>query len=66
MMADLVAIQEVAKALSISPWTVRAHLKLGNILAVRCGRRILIHREEIDRVSRQGLPSLKVNATAQK
>jgi excisionase family DNA binding protein len=65
-MTDLMAIQEVAKVLSISPWTVRAHLRRGNIRPVRCGRRVLVHREEVDRVSRQGLPTLGVAAKAAK
>jgi excisionase family DNA binding protein len=58
-MADLKAINEAAKKLSLSSWTVRAHVRNGNIRAVRCGKRILIHEDELERICRQGLPSLK-------
>jgi excisionase family DNA binding protein len=58
-MPDLNGVNEAATKLSISPWTLRAHLRRGNIRAVRCGKRILIHKDELERISRQGLPSLK-------
>lgn len=58
-MTELVSIVEAAKELSISPWTIRAHLKGGTITPVRCGRRVLIPRNEVDRIAREGLPSLK-------
>jgi len=58
-MPDLNGVNEAATKLSISPWTLRAHLRRGNSRAVRCGKRILIHKDELERISRQGLPSLK-------
>lgn len=58
-MNDLFSIGDVASSLSISPWTVRAHLKQGGIVAVRIGRRVLISKAEVDRLALQGLPSLR-------
>ena len=58
-MTELLSIEHAAKALALSPWTIRAHLKGGTITPVRCGRRVLISRNEVDRIAREGLPSLK-------
>jgi excisionase family DNA binding protein len=55
---ELVSIEETAFALSISPWTVRAHLKQGNIESVPIGRRRMIPRTEIERIAKHGLVSL--------
>jgi excisionase family DNA binding protein len=54
----LVSIEETATALSLSPWTVRAHLTQGNIASVKVGRRRLIPVAEIDRIAQHGLVSL--------
>jgi len=63
-MTELVSIADAAKELSLSPWTIRAHLKRGGtIKAVRCGRRVLIPRKEIERLANEGLPSLSQVAT---
>ena len=42
----------------ISPWTLRKHIKLGNVKVVRIGRRIFLNSDEIRRIQTQGLPSL--------
>ncbi len=57
-MTELLSIVAAAKELSISPWTIRAHMREGSITPVRCGRRVLITRAELDRIVREGLPSL--------
>jgi excisionase family DNA binding protein len=59
---ELLSIEESARNLSVSPWTLRAHIKRGAITVVRCGKRILISRAEIARIAREGLPSLSVTA----
>ena len=41
-----------------SPWTLRAHIRAGNIRVTRLGNRVFISAEELDRVAREGLPSL--------
>jgi excisionase family DNA binding protein len=56
---ELLSIEEAARNLSVSPWTLRAHVKLGRIAIVRCGRRVLISRAEVERIAREGLPSLR-------
>jgi excisionase family DNA binding protein len=55
---ELLSIEESARSLSVSPWTLRAHIKNGKIAIVRCGRRVLISRLEIARIAREGLPAL--------
>jgi excisionase family DNA binding protein len=57
-MTELFSIEEAAKTLSLSPWTLRAHLKRGAIKPVRFGRRVLISRAEVERLAAEGLPSL--------
>lgn len=56
---QLLSIDEAAKTLSVSPWTVRAHVRQGTISVVRCGRRVLIPRAELVRVAQKGLPPLQ-------
>jgi excisionase family DNA binding protein len=51
-------LDEAAEALRCSTWTLRAHLRLGNIESTRIGRLIRISSGEIDRIQRDGLPSL--------
>jgi hypothetical protein len=55
----LCSLPEVAKSLgAISIWTVRKHVTRGNIRVVRLGKRVLVPTEELDRIRRDGLPSL--------
>ena len=44
-----------------SQWTLRKHIALGNIKIVRIGKRIFITEEEIQRIQREGLPSLPMH-----
>ena len=55
---ELIPIAEAARLLSLSPWTIRAHVKLKNIRATRCGRRVMLAKGEIARIRDGGLPSL--------
>ena len=57
---ELLSIKESARNLSVSHWTLRAHIKRGAITVVRCGKRILISRAEVARIAREGLPTLSV------
>jgi excisionase family DNA binding protein len=50
---ELLSIEESARNLSVSPWTLRAHIKRGEIAVVRCGRRVLISRAEVARIARE-------------
>jgi excisionase family DNA binding protein len=57
---ELLSIEASARNLSVSPWTLRAHIKRGEIAVVRCGRRVLISQAEVTRIAREGLPSLGI------
>lgn len=55
----LYSVEEAARALGkISSWTLRKHLKRGNVSAVRIGRRLFVNAEELRRIQTEGLPSL--------
>lgn len=58
-MSELLSIGDAATRLSVSPWTLRAHLKSGGIHAVRIGRRVLISNAEVERLAAHGLPSIR-------
>jgi len=42
-------VEEVAKALAISPWTVRSYIRQGRLQPVRVGRRVLFEPAECER-----------------
>jgi hypothetical protein len=44
---------------SLSPWTLRKHISRGTIHVTRIGRRVFLRSEEIERIRREGLPSLR-------
>jgi hypothetical protein len=46
----------------ISVWTLRKHVFRGNVAVTRIGRRVLVASEEIERIRRDGLPSLRAKA----
>lgn len=54
-------LDEAAEALRCSSWTLRAHLRLGNIGSTRIGRLIRISASEVARIHRHGLPSLSAS-----
>jgi hypothetical protein len=43
----------------ISPWTLRKHIANGTVRVTRIGRRVFLPSEEIERIRREGLPSLR-------
>jgi len=49
-MEPLLDIGRAAKALSISPWTVRSYIRSGRLRAVRLGRRVLLEAQELRRL----------------
>jgi hypothetical protein len=57
--ADLLPLPEAAKRLGTSPWTLRAHQKVGTIHIVRLGARVMVPCDELLRIVTNGLPSLK-------
>jgi excisionase family DNA binding protein len=52
-------VWDAAKEISVSPWTLRKHLAQGSIRATRIGRLVRLSREEVERIQREGLPSIK-------
>jgi len=58
-MPILHALPEAAKLLGgISVWTLRKHVATGRLHVTRIGRRVFLDANELDRVRREGLPSL--------
>jgi hypothetical protein len=47
----------------LSPWTLKKHAQRKNIRVVRLGQRVFLDREELDRIRREGLPSLTAKPT---
>jgi len=55
----LLSFEDAARFLGgISTWTLRAHARQGSIRVVRLGARIFFTPEELERIRREGLPSL--------
>jgi hypothetical protein len=59
-MPVLFSVTDAAKELGgISVWTLRKHVAGGGIKVVRIGRRVFLASEELARIRREGLPSLR-------
>lgn len=59
-MPVLYSLPDAAKSLGgISIWTLRKHISNGLIRVVRIGRRVFLDDEELERIRREGLPSLR-------
>jgi hypothetical protein len=57
--AQLFSVEEAGRLLGgISPWTLRKHVAAHNVKVTRIGRRVLLTTEEVERIRRDGLPSL--------
>ena len=64
--AQLFSVDDAARVLGgISPWTLRKHIEIGNVKVTRIGRRVLLNAEEVERIRREGLPSLARNRAEQ-
>ena len=46
----------------VSVWTLRKHISSGRLRIVRLGRRVFLDAEELERIRREGLPSLRSEA----
>jgi hypothetical protein len=63
-MPVLYSLPDAAKSLGgISVWTLRKHISNGQLRVVRIGRRVFLDGEELERIRRDGLPSLRANPT---
>lgn len=49
--------KEAAAALGISANSFYAHVRVGHIAVVRLGKKIIVRRDEVERILRQGIPS---------
>jgi hypothetical protein len=57
----LFSVDEAGRVLGgISPWTLRKHIAIGNVKVTRIGRRVFLDVEEVERIGREGLPSLRL------
>jgi excisionase family DNA binding protein len=64
-MQVLHGLDEAAKMLGgISVWTLRKHISHGGITATRLGRRVFLTSEEVERIRKIGLPSLRSRTNA--
>ena len=55
----LYSVEQTAEMLGgLSKFTIFKHIAQGNIRATRMGRRVMVAPEEIERIVREGLPSL--------
>ena len=58
--SQLYSLADASRQLGdLSIWTLRKHVFRGNVRPTRLGRRIFLSSEEIARIRREGLPSLK-------
>ena len=48
------SVKEAARAVSLSPWTIRKFIKIGKIKPTRLGRRITIELAELQRFLKGG------------
>jgi hypothetical protein len=61
----LFSLRDTSVALGgISHWTLRKHVSAGRVRVVRIGRRVFLDAEEMDRIRREGLPSLRAVITS--
>jgi hypothetical protein len=59
----LYSLEDAARQLGISVWTLRSHGRKGGALrTTRVGRRVLVSAGELDRIEASGLPSLKAQS----
>lgn len=61
----LYSLDDASRVLGgVSVWTLRKHAAAGRIKVVRLGRRVFVDTEELERVRREGLPSLQAETAA--
>ena len=55
----LYSMEQAGEVLGCSHWLLRKHAERGTVKTVRVGRLVKLSSEEIDRIRKEGLPSLK-------
>lgn len=63
-MQALKSIEEAARLLGISPWTVRGYIRDGKLKPVRLGRRVLLAEGELERLVAAGQEQVGVEQNA--
>jgi excisionase family DNA binding protein len=53
-MEPLQSVEQAARTLSLSAWTVRAYIRKGTIRPIRIGRRVLLDERELRRLIEAG------------
>ena len=53
-MEALLTVEDAAKVLGISPWTVRRYISVNRIRPIRIGRRTLLEERELRRLIEEG------------
>jgi len=48
-MTQLLSVEDAARLLAISPWTVRSFIRTGKLHPIRLGRRVLLEETELQR-----------------
>jgi hypothetical protein len=51
-------LEQASKLLGCSPWTLRRHKSRGTLKVIRIGKRIFLNSVELERIAKNGLPSL--------
>jgi len=62
-MEPLVSVEAAARLLSLSPWTVRAYLRTGELRAVRMGRRVLLEQTELERLIKEARAQVPISTS---
>lgn len=58
---QLFSVKDAARVLGgISIWTLHKHIAYGNVKVTRIGRRVFLTAGEVERIRRDGLPSLRL------
>jgi excisionase family DNA binding protein len=60
-MDSLKSVDKAAEFLSISPYTVRAYLRTGQLKPTRIGRRVLFRQEELERFILERTTGTEIN-----
>jgi hypothetical protein len=56
----LYSLENASRTLGgISIWTLRKHVAQGTVRVTKLGRRVFVSAEELARIQREGLPSLR-------
>jgi len=53
-MEPLLSVNDAARMLSISPWTIRLRIREGMLSPIRLGRRVLLEQSELQRLVNEG------------